>query len=302
MLDLQLGHLDEIQKKGNQYLHSDCFLKPQIIANYLPRDQMGLGMVHVRTKSLALFIKNLLEATPETNLYLSAVIDHYCRHQECEPIPVKPQFLTEKMMQYIKLVLEHCDRYETKVVYRLLLSEEFKLENDFKFKVEIENESLNLNSAVTFVTSKLLPLKVRNTIWKLFHNVIYDDLLKAKIKNSNPICQLCEEVDIDKKHVYFSCGKYKGVGREFIKVLQLYHQYTEADVLSLDLSCQESKLIWLVGHYLHFVVKKTENISVSSFRKYLLVEMEVLGRTKFCADDLKENLSIMVTHIGSLDD
>ena len=149
---------------------------------------MGLGMVHVRTKSLALFIKNLLEATPETNLYLSAVIDHYCHHQECEPIPVKPQFLTEKMMQKIKLVLEHCDRYETKVVYRLLLSEVFKLENDFKFKVEIENESWNLNSAVTFVTSKLLPLEVRNTIWKLFHNVIYDDLLKAKIKNSNPVC------------------------------------------------------------------------------------------------------------------
>ena len=47
VLDLQLGHLDEIQKKGNQYLHSDCFLKPQIIANYLPRDQMGLEMVHV---------------------------------------------------------------------------------------------------------------------------------------------------------------------------------------------------------------------------------------------------------------
>ena len=37
VVDLQLGQLNEIQKCGNQYVHSDCFLKPQNIVNYQRR-------------------------------------------------------------------------------------------------------------------------------------------------------------------------------------------------------------------------------------------------------------------------
>ena len=51
VIDIQLGHLDDIQKKGNQFVHSDCFLKPQNVTNYLKKDNMGLGLVHVRTKA-----------------------------------------------------------------------------------------------------------------------------------------------------------------------------------------------------------------------------------------------------------
>ena len=79
VIDLQLGHLDDIQKKGNQYIYSDCFLKPQSVANYLKRKDLGLGLVHVRSKALALLIKNILsEANSQRNCYLRAVIDYYC--------------------------------------------------------------------------------------------------------------------------------------------------------------------------------------------------------------------------------
>ena len=294
VLDLQLGHLDEIQRKGNQYVHSDCFLKPQVVANYLPRDRMGLGVVHVKTKSLAMFIKNLLEADPETNCYLSKVLDHYCREEDCQPSPVKPQFLSEKMIQKIKLVLERCSSFGTKDIYNLLLQEEFKIEENFKFKVELDNDSLNLDSSVSLVTSTLLPLKVRNTLWKLFHNVIYDDILKGKIKNLTPICQLCEEVDIDRKHVYFSCAKHNGLGTVIMNVLQKYNPVTEANILGLNIAFDEPKLVWLICHYLYFLTTKVENIRVSSFKQYLLVEMEILARTKYCDEDFRENLSNII--------
>ena len=38
VIDMQLGQLDDLQKRGNQYVHSDCFLKPQSVVNFLKRN------------------------------------------------------------------------------------------------------------------------------------------------------------------------------------------------------------------------------------------------------------------------
>ena len=198
VIDLQLGHLDEAQKRGNHYVHADCFLKPENMANYLPKNKMGLGIVHVLTKALALFIKNLLsEAKSDVNCYMSAVVEHYCCNVNLEPIPVRPPYLTDKLIQLMNLVLRQCDRLETKNIFHLLLKYEFKLDEDWKLRVVPNNPNLNFDNAVHLINSKILTITVRGSLWKHFHDVHYDDILRGKIKNSVPVCKLCNDVDIN---------------------------------------------------------------------------------------------------------
>ena len=295
VVDFQLGHLDEIQKKGNHYVHADCFLKPQNVANYLPRNQMGLGIVHIRTKTLALFIKNLLlEAQSDINCYLSAVVDHFCRSFKCEPEPVRPAYLTDKLIQNIKYVLDECDSLETKVIYTTLLKKEFDIDDNFKFKVESVNQNLNLESAVRLTSLKIFSPKVRSTLWKHFHNLIYDDVIKGKIKNCSPVCKLCAESDIDRKHIYFDCAKYGGLGRKFMKVLSTYGVKNELDVLNFGIFDDDLQLAWFASHYIYFVANNREKCNPESFRRYLLVEIDILTGTKFKETNVIENLSMLL--------
>ena len=166
---------------------------------------MGLGLMNVRTKSLALFIKNIIsEAYSGSNCYLNAVLDYYCQDMEFEPVPIRPHYMTDDLISKMKLVLQSGTLLDTKCIYEILLSEHLNIGGDFKLKVEIDNPDLNTQNAVSLVTSKLLSVNVRNIVWKYFHNVIHDDLRESRIKNSIPICKLCLETGIDRVHIYYT--------------------------------------------------------------------------------------------------
>ena len=300
VIDLQLGHLDEAQKRGNHYVHADCFLKPENMANYLPKNKMGLGIVHVRTKALALFIKNLLsEAKSDVNCYMSAVVEHYCCNVNLEPIPVRPPYLTDKLIQLMNLVLRQCDRLETKNIFHLLLKYEFKLDEDWKLRVVQNNPNLNFDNAVHLINSKILTITVRGSLWKHFHDVHYDDILRGKIKNSVPVCKLCNDVDINKKHLFFSCGHLNGIGEMIMKVV--FKSYSEDDVLNFEVNDEEFQLGWFAAHFLHFMRCNRERCSKEKFQQYLEMEVEVLKRTQHCDTKFVENLSKMIDLLGATD-
>jgi len=172
------------------------------------------------------------------------------------------------------------------------------IEEDFRLKVQIENQNLDVECARSLVASKLLSLKVRDTIWKHFHNVIYDDIMKGKISNSAPICKLCSESGVDRIHTYFYCEKLNGCGREFMNVLKNFGQFIEEDVLNLKLSEESSHVTWLVSHYVFYVVNKREKCSPVLFAQYLLTEFETFTRSKHCDDVLGAAMQQMINLFG----
>ena len=208
-------------------------------------------------------------------------------------------FMTESFIHKVKLVLQRCEQFETRGIYELLLEEEFNIEADFKFNVEIVNEQLNFDNAVKLLKCKLLPVKVRNSIWKFFHNVIYDELWKGKLKNSLPVCKLCNESDIDKKHMYFSCPSYKSFGRDFMNVLRVISHYNQEDVLALRFWDDDMKSTWFVAHYLHYMIQHRENCSVKKFHHYLETERKTLERTRYCDEKLEMELSEIINQLCS---
>ena len=123
--------------------------------------------------------------------------------------------------------------------------------------------------------------------------------MKAKIQNSTAVCRLCTEVDVDKVHVYFSCVKYKGCGRDFMQLLraQSQNQFTEEDILNMRIGIQTPLLAWLVGNHLHFVINSREKCDSANFKVYLSSELETLRRTKYCDESFARDLMLMVERI-----
>ena len=75
VLNLRVGDVEKIQKRGNSYIYSDSFLRPEKVVNYLSKDRAGPDTIHIKTKCNALFINNLLgEVKSGQNCYISAVI------------------------------------------------------------------------------------------------------------------------------------------------------------------------------------------------------------------------------------
>ena len=196
------------------------------------------------------------------------------------------------------MVLQNCKSITTQKIYQLLLYKEMLIEEDFKLKVQIENQNLDAECARSLVASKLLSLRARDTIWKHFHNVIYDDIMKGKITNSAPICKLCSESGVDRIHIYFSCEKLNGCGREFMNVLKNVSQISEEDIVDLNLSEESSHVTWFVSNYVFYVVNKREKCSPTLFKQHLLTEFETIKKSKHSDDILVAGLQAMINLFG----
>ena len=70
-MNLRVRDVDKIQKKrGNSYIQSDTFLRPEKVVNYIIKDRVGLGSINVKTKCDAIFIDKLLGKSYSQTVYL----------------------------------------------------------------------------------------------------------------------------------------------------------------------------------------------------------------------------------------
>ena len=138
VIDLKVADVTNMQSISNRYVHSNSSLRPEAIANYVDKKDGGLGVIHVKSKAIALFIKNLMKVA-EVNLYINAVIRKYCEEEDVSPTPLKPPFLTDSIILSIKYVIKNVKQLNSKNIYKALLHKEFDRSVDFKLKSEESN-------------------------------------------------------------------------------------------------------------------------------------------------------------------
>ena len=88
-INLLCNDMDRIQSEGNDYVFADCYLRPEKFVNYTGKKEGGLQINHVRSKAMALFIKNLLEEAL-TNIYFDTVVQKFCLDEDILSAPVRP--------------------------------------------------------------------------------------------------------------------------------------------------------------------------------------------------------------------
>ena len=118
--------MDKIQSEGNDYVFADCFFRPQKAVNYTSKKEGGLQINHVRSKAMALFVKNFLEESC-TNIYIDAVVRKYCLDEDVWPATIRPHYLDKRLVTTLKLVLDSTTRISTKDIYQILIRNEFNL-------------------------------------------------------------------------------------------------------------------------------------------------------------------------------
>ena len=119
-INLLCSDMNKMQSEGNDYVFTDCYLRPEKPINYMERRDGGLQIIHVRSKAMALFIKNLLEES-FSNIYLDAVVRKYCLDEEVLPVPVRPHYFDKRLITTLKLVLGSTHRVLTKDIYKALM-------------------------------------------------------------------------------------------------------------------------------------------------------------------------------------
>ena len=292
-INLLCGDMDKIQSEGNDFVFADCYLRPEKPVNYIEKREGGLQIQHVRSKAMALFIKNLLEES-FTNIYLDAVVRKYCLDEEVFPVPVRPHYLDKRLITTLKLVLGSTYRATTKDIYHALMRNELSIDGDFKLRIESIYDDFSLGNILEFTHSKFIPLSVRSHMWKIVHRIEHSDIEEAKVKLISPSCKYCGEQDIDRVHLYFQCERVISVGKIFLKVLRIFDpQYTFEEVLDFKGKEEHPQLYWFIALTL-FYIDKNKRCSSELYRAFLWSELETLKMSKHVNDEMLLVMNVML--------
>jgi len=294
-VNLLCTDLDKIQSEGNDYVFADCYLRPEEVVNYLGKNAGGLEINHIRSKALALFIKNILEDM-NTNIYIDAVVRKYCKDEDVYPCPVKPSYLDVRLISKIKLVLSTSNRvYSSRHIYNTLLMEEFNITPAFKLRIESSYEDFSLQNILQFTRSKLIPLSVRSHMWKLIHKIRYSEIDEARIRLTNPSCKICGEVDIDRIHMYFKCEKLVTISEMFIRVLKVFDpHYSLEEIMDFKGKEEHPQLYWFIALTLFYIDENRRRGTCELYRAFMWSEFETLKMSKWADDDFLTAINILL--------
>ena len=285
-INLLCCDMDKIQSEGNDYVFVDCYLRPEKPMNYIAKKKGGLQINHVRSKAMAMFIKNLLEESCN-NIYLDAVVRKYCLDEDVVPAPVRPHYLDQRLVTALKLVLGSIHKVSTKDIYDVLMRNEFGINGDFRPRIESVYEDFSLSNILEFTNSKLIPVSVRSHMWKIVHRIGYSEIEEAKVKLVSPLCKQCGEQDIDRIHLYFKCEKVESIGKMFLKILRIFDpQYTFEEILDFKGKEEHPQLYWFIAMTLFYIDKNRRRCSTEMYRAYLCSELDILKMSRYANDEM----------------
>ena len=108
-LDLREGDFTKLTSTVKSWIFADCLEKPEELATYKRREEGGLGLHHVRSKSLAMLIRSFIEtATGDKfvqSLYHQALFQwHVLLHRDFVN-PGRPPYYSDSFFSTIREVM-----------------------------------------------------------------------------------------------------------------------------------------------------------------------------------------------------
>ena len=294
-INLLCTDLDKMQSEGNDYVFADCYLRPEKVVNYLEKNAGGLEINHVRSKAMALFIKNILE-NMNTNIYLDAVVRKYCKDEDIYPTPVKPVYMDVRLVSKIRLVLSNSsDCFSTKHIYTLLMRDELNITHNFKLRIESLYDDFSLKSSLHFTRSKLIPVSVRSHMWKLIHRIRYSEIEESRVKLIIPTCKVCGECDVDRVHLYFKCERLLDIGKKFMRVLRVFDpQYSLGEVMEFKGKEEHSQLFRFIALTLYYIDFNRRKSNLEMYKVFMWSEFETMKMSKYADEDVLMTTNILL--------
>ena len=260
------GDFTAIDSSIKKWLYADVFFKPEQLLLYRAASQGGLGLVSVKLKSQALFIRNFMDLAANSKYLHSQYLNILYRAKVLEEeiaTPALPPYLDASFFDTIKSALNlgyPISTMKTRHWYRFLHQQEFsKIVNGevvaLPCKFELLNPGIEWSMVCTRLKIPAMNSNLHSFAWKLVHRLLpCESLLNRRAGTQMESCRFfCPNNQIaDLHHCLLQCELIKEVGLWIIKYVRRSDLSAEVnDILCLNFSGTES-LVWVVVYALKY--------------------------------------------------
>ena len=253
-VDLRVADLKSITSSCKSWLYQDLLAKPEEMILHRPPHYGGLGLQHIKYKSLAGFITTFLQsaANPafQSNLLHTLLYRKHVLGEEDVPgVPAQlPPYFSLELFNTIKTVKNETPLNIVSMSERdwsRLLTEDYvtmKVHNVGEPREFCPSKPELLSPATDWVLSwsmcrqKGLSPDLSSFLWKLLHNLLCSQQRLHRMGVSpSPICKLCNTEEGTLQHELIGCHHNANIGQELLTSLKNHiPSLTEESLLRLE--------------------------------------------------------------------
>ena len=226
-INLRNQDTDTITSQIKSWLYQDCLEKPSELVLYRNVQDGGLGLFHVRVRSLALLIRSFIETSTNPKFRHSLLHEVLYRYhvlgETSLPNPGFLPYYDQTFFSTIKHYKEHSplniSMMTTRQWYRTLLEDRVLMQQGpggsppVLLPVRVEQLVPDQDWHATWILSKSKGLNSDQTtfLFKMLHQLLPTQERINRITNQPGMCKLCHVSPEDLLHALFTCPSSKSV-------------------------------------------------------------------------------------------
>ena len=247
MMEYRVKDYNYFEKQGNKWLFADILEKPTEIVKYRKKTEGGLGLHHIRSKSMAILIKTFMETTCQKqflhSLYHQALLAWHVLEDRSMPDPGNSPYYSQEFYNHIRSAVNKELKIETmssKEWYEFILSSLLRdpgEEGLVPCRVELLHPGNDWQTTWELARLRGLSSESLTFLWLMLHGLLptRDRLFRILPTVSDPNCRECGEPD-SIKHALTECQSTRPV---FVRMRdglrKVNSNLTEEKILLLDM-------------------------------------------------------------------
>ena len=256
-IDLREGDIANITSKAKSYVYQDLLQKPSEVTLFRKVQDGGLGLHHVRCKSLAhlisTFILTAANKRYQQSLYSSWLYRYHVERDTRLPDPGFPPYYTPDFFMIIRTVKE--DTVLNPIYLSVNQWYQYLLETQVTTRViddegrreqipnRVEELSPTTQWGEVYRLSRLhgLSPSSKSFLFKLIHQLLPSRERVSRLMPANsPLCW-CDSGDVESYlHLFFTCDKNREAAEAMMRCAKVYDEDLTPDkILSLQVKADE---------------------------------------------------------------
>ena len=263
-LDLREGDFSKITSIVKSWVFADCLEKPEELTVFKSKEEGGLGIHHLKSKSRAILIKSFLETATGSkfiqNNYHNALFRWHILQQNNIQDPGIPPYYSASFFKTIREVMSEGTKDVSKMSssewYRILLKKyvteelgELEETETKLLKAERKHPEVDWERTWSLMLTKGLNGRQKSLIFKILHNILPTRARLHRMGLSDsPNCDLCPHGIVgDLTHALLDCDHNSVVNDWIIAVLfdidpgLLDSELSSKNITTLNLNISEEK-------------------------------------------------------------
>ena len=236
-VNLRNQDIDFINSQVKSWLYQDCLEKPSELVLYRDSQVGGLGLFHVKIRSLALLIRSFLETASHPsfrhNLLHEVLYRYHVVGEDTLPNPGFLPYYDKDFFSTIKHYKQTCPLnisvMTTKQWYRVLLEDRVLMQTPadgspqtlLPVRVELLTPDLDWPAIWILSRTKGLSSDQSAFLFKLLHLLLPTQDRINRITNVPGLCKMCNAASEDTLHALFSCPSSHGAASTLLSYVHL---------------------------------------------------------------------------------